>query len=110
MTLLSLSLGSVAPEIILSFVACVVLLADLYLPLALKARVSFLLCVGGLLAAIVACVDGYDRSSEFAMNGLVVDDGIGDVMKTAVCGYSNGGVLLALLQVGLAQFYIEIDR
>lgn len=86
MTLLSLSLGSVAPEIILAFVACVVLLADLYLPLALKARVSFLLCVGGLLAAIVACVDGYDLSSEFAMNGLVVDDGIGDVMKTAVCG------------------------
>ena len=31
MTLLSLSLGSVAPEIILSFVACVVLLVDLYL-------------------------------------------------------------------------------
>ena len=48
MTLLSLNLGSVAPEIILSFVACVVLLVDLYLPLALKARVSFLLCIGGL--------------------------------------------------------------
>ena len=31
MTLLSLNLGSVAPEIILAFVACVVLLADLYL-------------------------------------------------------------------------------
>ncbi|GIT26626.1 MAG: hypothetical protein CM1200mP41_26700 [Gammaproteobacteria bacterium] len=50
MTLLSLSLGSVAPEIILSFVACVVLLADLYLPPALRGGVIPFVC-GGLVAA-----------------------------------------------------------
>ena len=85
MTITSLALGAVVPEIILTVVACSVLLLDLYLPVALRGKVVFWLTIIGLIIAAIACLSNYDLSATPAMNGLVTNDAIGDLMKVAVC-------------------------
>ena len=95
MTITSLALGAVVPEIILTVVACSVLLLDLYLPVALRGKVVFWLTIIGLIIAAIACLSNYDLSATPAMNGLVTNDAIGDLMKVAVCVL----VLLSLIHI-----------
>ena len=71
MTLLSLNLGSVAPEIILAFVACVVLLADLYLKgnLKLDELVSNTAGLDGLQGAFDALKSGAEARTVLLPHG-----------------------------------------
>ncbi|MDE0978064.1 MAG: hypothetical protein OR999_12380, partial [Arenicellales bacterium] len=71
MTLASLNLWVIAPEILLSVVACLVLLIDLFLPADRRPGVGYPMALFALLGAAMASLMGLDNGSMTALNELV---------------------------------------
>ena len=86
-------LHTVLPEIAILVSACVVLIADLFVPQA-KRHVSFWLTQAALLATIWIVVSTARLEPVHAFSGMVVDDMLADVLK-----------LFALVAVSLMLFY-----
>jgi NADH-quinone oxidoreductase subunit N len=74
------SLLPVLPEIVILVAACAVLLIDAFLP-ASKRHVGFWLTQGALLVGLWLTVATVQLEPVFAVNGLVVDDMLGDLLK-----------------------------
>ena len=81
MTLASLNLWVIAPEILLSVVACLVLLIDLFVPADRRPGVGYPLALLALLGAALASLMGLDSGYTTALNDLVISDGVGAVLK-----------------------------
>ena len=93
MTLASLNLWVIAPEILLSVVACLVLLIDLFLPADRRPGVGYPMALFALLGAAMASLMGLDNGSMTALNELVISDGVGAVLKAGT-GIGTAGVLI----------------
>jgi NADH-quinone oxidoreductase subunit N len=86
-------LAAVLPEIVILVAACVILIADLFIPQERRA-ISFWMTQAALLFAIVVVVTTAQIAPSHAFGGMVVDDMLGDVLK-----------LFALIAVSLTLFY-----
>ena len=80
----TLLLSTALPEILVSVMACAILLLDLYLPRESRAKVGYGLSVLTLLAATVIALGGLGSGSTLGFNGLVVRDDISGVLKAGV--------------------------
>ena len=90
---MSAQIVTVLPEIAILIAACVVLVADLFVPPA-RRNVSFWLTQLGLFVTIGIVVATAQAQPVHAFNGMVVDDMLADVLK-----------LFALVAVVLMLFY-----
>jgi NADH-quinone oxidoreductase subunit N len=86
-------LAAVMPEIVVLVAACVILIADLFVPQERRA-ISFWMTQAALFAAIVIVVATAQLAPSHAFGGMVVDDMLADVLK-----------LFALIAVSLMLFY-----
>lgn len=86
-------LAAVMPEIVILVAACVILIADLFVPQE-KRAITFWMTQGALFLAIVVLVVAARIDPALAFGGLVIDDMLGDVLK-----------LFALIAVSLMLFY-----
>ncbi len=93
MTLASLNLWVIAPEILLSVVACLVLLIDLFVPADALPGVGYPLALFALLGAGLVSLTGLDSDSMTALNELVISDGVGAVLKAGTA-IGTAGVLI----------------
>ncbi len=93
MTLASLNLWVIAPEILLSVVACLVLLIDLFVPADARPGVGYPLALLALLGAGLVSLMGLDSGSMTALNELVISDGVGAVLKAGTA-IGAAGVLI----------------
>lgn len=73
----------VLPEIIVSLLACVVLVLDLFLPADRKQPVYYL-SLATLLAALVALLAGYGEGSKVLFHGAIVVDDLSTLVKIGV--------------------------
>ncbi|HCV20807.1 MAG TPA: NADH:ubiquinone oxidoreductase subunit N, partial [Gammaproteobacteria bacterium] len=80
----TLLLSTALPEILVSLMACAILLLDLYLPRESRAKVGYGLSVLTLLAATVIALGGLGSGSTLGFNGLVVRDDVSGVLKAGV--------------------------
>ena len=80
----TLLLSTALPEILVSVMACAILLLDLYLPRESRAKVGYGLSVLTLLAATVIALGGLGSGSTLGFNGLVIRDDISGVLKAGV--------------------------
>ncbi|MDP6948583.1 MAG: NADH-quinone oxidoreductase subunit N, partial [Arenicellales bacterium] len=80
----TLLLSTALPEILVSVMACAILLLDLYLPRESRAKVGYGLSVLTLLAATVIALGGLGSGSTLGFNGLVVRDDVSGVLKAGV--------------------------
>ena len=80
----TLLLSTALPEILVSVMACAILLLDLYLPRESRAKVGYGLSVLTLLAATVIALGGLGSGSTLGFNGLVIRDDISGVLKVGV--------------------------
>ena len=83
MTLASLNLQPVLPEIVLAAMACLILLVDPFLPKRGPA-VSFVLSILTLIALFVITLVQMDDSVRMSFGDMVVNDPMADVMKLVV--------------------------
>ena len=80
----TLLLSTALPEILVSVMACAILLLDLYLPRESRAKVGYGLSVLTLLAATVIALGGLGSGATLGFNGLVVRDDVSGVLKVGV--------------------------
>ncbi len=80
----TLLLSTALPEILVSVMACAILLLDLYLPRESRAKVGYGFSVLTLLAATVIALGGLGSGSTLGFNGLVVRDDVSGVLKAGV--------------------------
>ncbi|MCL7743657.1 NADH-quinone oxidoreductase subunit NuoN [Guyparkeria hydrothermalis] len=83
MTLASLNLQPVLPEIVLAAMACLILLVDPFLPKR-GPTVSYALSLLTLVALFVITLLQMDDSVRMSFGGMVVNDPMADVMKLAI--------------------------
>lgn len=92
MTLASLNLWAIAPEIAVASLACLVLLVDLYFRSARPCALSYPLTLATLISGALLSVAGLFAPPQLALNGLVIRDGVADVLKAGTC-LGTAGVL-----------------
>ena len=80
----ALLLSTALPEILVSLMACAILLLDLYLPRESRAKICYGLSVLTLLAATAIALGGLGSGSTLGFNGLVIRDDISGVLKAGV--------------------------
>ena len=80
----ALLLSTALPEILVSLMACAILLLDLYLPRESRAKICYGLSVLTLLAATVIALGGLGSGSTLGFNGLVIRDDVSGVLKAGV--------------------------
>ena len=80
----ALLLSTALPEILVSLMACAILLLDLYLPRESRAKICYGLSVLTLLAATAIALGGLGSGSTLGFNGLVVRDDVSGVLKAGV--------------------------
>ncbi|MDY0049196.1 MAG: NADH-quinone oxidoreductase subunit NuoN [Halothiobacillaceae bacterium] len=94
MTLDSLNLLPILPEIVLAAMACFILVLDPFLPDS-RRDISYGLAQASLLLALFFSLMGADDVVRLSFNGMVVNDAMGDVMKAFVLIVSLAVFLLA---------------
>jgi len=92
MTLTSLKLWAIAPEIAVATLACLVLLVDLYFRSARPCALSYPLTLTTLMVGALLSLVGLFDPPQLALNGLVIRDGVADVLKAGTC-LGTAGVL-----------------
>ena len=85
MSLTALDLWAVAPEIAVASLACLVLVADLYVRSERPCALAYPLTIGTLIVGALISLAGLFEAPQLALNGLVVRDGVADVLKTGTC-------------------------
>ncbi len=93
MTLAQLNLSIVGPEIVVSVMACVILIVDLYCKSPRRAGPIYPLALITLMAGAVLSFGQWDQPSALALNGLVIGDPVAAILKAATC-LGVAGVLL----------------
>ncbi len=85
MTLQTLQTSLAIPEIFLASMACLTLVAGLYIGRNRADEICFWLATGTLLATAGLIIGSFSQGSETAFNGLFVDDPMADLLKIAIC-------------------------
>ncbi len=118
--------GAILPELILSLAICLVVLADMLVPLRLSRRVCGGIAMAGVLAALAAAIVG--RGGEAAatsVRGMIASDGLGTFFRMAflggtavtvfftmrsreTAGYRHGEFLSLLLGAALGASFMAI--
>ena len=88
MSLVAEDILIVLPEIIVSLMACLILVLDLYLPARLRAWTSFSLALVTLLITGLIILSNSGSNSVVGLNSLVVKDRISDLLKSGICLFS----------------------
>ena len=83
---------AVAPEIYVATLACLILVADLYIRSSRPCAVAYPLTIVTLVSAGLLCLDGLFEPSQTVLNGLVVKDTVSAVLKSGTC-FGTAGVL-----------------
>jgi len=95
MTLTSLKLWAIAPEIAVATLACLVLLVDLYFRSARPCALSYPLTLTTLIVGALLSLAGLFDPPQLALNGLVIRDGVADVLKAGACLGTAGALFYA---------------
>lgn len=90
MSLATVDIMVVLPEIVISVMACLVLVLDLYLPARFRMQTGFVLTLAILLAATLIILFSSVSDSVVGLNGMVVKDRISDLLKCGICLISAG--------------------
>ena len=90
MSLATVDIMVVLPEIVISAMACLILVLDLYLPPRFRMQTGFVLTLAILLAATLIILFSSVSDSVFGLNDLVVRDRISDLLKCGICLISVG--------------------
>ncbi|MED5407195.1 MAG: NADH-quinone oxidoreductase subunit NuoN [Pseudomonadota bacterium] len=90
MSLATVNIMVVLPEIVVSVMACLILVLDLYLPVRFRIQTGFVLTLGVLLAATLIILFSSVSITVVGLNGLVVRDRISDLLKCGICLISAG--------------------
>jgi len=83
---MNLNAASLAPEIFLSIMMCIVLVVGLYS----RRSYSFPLSIASLVVTALILVVGADSEASRAMNGMYADDLLATVLKVSICLVSAG--------------------
>ncbi|MDC0357541.1 NADH-quinone oxidoreductase subunit N [Oligoflexia bacterium] len=106
--------GAILPELLLSAVACLVILVDMVFPFSLSRKICGLTALVGIVIAIILVVAGLGEESRVYFSGLIVNDHLASVFKliflfgagitvvcslrsTEICGYRLGEYFSLLL-------------
>ena len=71
---------SVAPEIYVATLACLILVVDLYIRSSRACAVAYPLTIATLVSAGLLCLDGLFEPSQTVLNGLVVRDSVSAIL------------------------------
>ena len=85
MSLTALDIWAVAPEIVVATMACLVLVVDVYTRSLQPCALAYPLAIGTLIAGAAISLMGLYEAPQLALNGLVIRDGVADVLKTGTC-------------------------
>ncbi len=85
MSLQTLQVSLAAPEIFLSSMACLILVAGLYLPRSIKERGCWGLAIATLAVTAGIIMLDFSQQSAVGFNGLFVDDPMSDLLKIVIC-------------------------
>ncbi|HCK76312.1 MAG TPA: NADH:ubiquinone oxidoreductase subunit N, partial [Gammaproteobacteria bacterium] len=84
-SLTTLDLWAVAPEITVATLACLVLISDLYIRSEKPCGLTYPLTIGTLIVGALISMAGPLETPQFALSGLVIRDGVANVLKTGTC-------------------------
>jgi len=85
-SIMNLNAASLAPEIFLSIMVCIVLVVGLYS----RVNYSFPLSIASLVVTAIVLAAGADSDAVRAMNGMYADDLLASVLKICICLVSAG--------------------
>ena len=97
----SIQFMPVLPEIIVALMGCLILVIDLYLPKDDK-RLSFVLTLATLAAALVVVIGGFGNWAGILFHGAVADDAMADMVKI--------GILVTVLLLVVYSYNYTRDR
>lgn len=82
----SLAIHAVWPEILVSGMACIILVLDLYLPKQAGRHLVYQASLATLALAAAVIIIGYDPGRTTALNGTIVKEPLSDLLKLAMVG------------------------
>ncbi len=86
----ALKAAAATPEMFLAFMACLILVAGLYLREEITHRICYLLSIGSLVATALIMLLDFNTDVVFAFNNMFIDDPMADLLKIAICLISAG--------------------
>lgn len=90
MTVDSLQAAAATPEMIVAFMACLILVAALYMKKEAGHKFSYALSVATLVFVAIQIMMNFSVSGSTAFNNMFVDDPMADLLKVAICLISAG--------------------
>lgn len=85
-----LQAASATPEMLVAFMACLILVGGLYLPAQTAHRLSYLLSVITLIVAAILIALNFNDRSVAAFNNMFIDDSLAALLKIFICVISAG--------------------
>lgn len=85
-----LQAAAATPEMLVAFMACLILVVGLYLREEIAHRVSYTMSIGALIATAVLIMLSFNDVSVIAFNNMFVDDSLADLLKIFICLISAG--------------------
>lgn len=86
----ALKAAAAAPEMIVAFMACLILVAALYMKKEAGHRFSYGLSVVTLVFVAIQIMMNFSETGTTALNNMFVDDPMADLLKIAICLISAG--------------------
>mgnify|MGYP001195212392 FL=1 len=83
----------VLPEIVIAFMACFILVLDLYLPATKKKQFGYGLSLGTLSVGTVLSLIYSEPATVYGLSGLVLMDSLSAILKAGIC-MSTGFILV----------------
>ncbi len=86
----SLKAAAATPEMFLAFMACLILVAALYMREQVAHQASYLLSVGSLIVTAIIILTNFNTGVTTAFNNMFIADPMADLLKVAICLVSVG--------------------
>lgn len=85
MKLEALQAAAATPEMILAFMACLILVVPLYMDKEAGAKLSYFASIATLVGVALLTIFTFDNTASVAFNNMFVDDPMADLLKISIC-------------------------
>ncbi|MGI9291056.1 MAG: NADH-quinone oxidoreductase subunit NuoN [Gammaproteobacteria bacterium] len=89
----TLKVAAATPEMIVAFMACLILVAALYMKKDAGHKFSYVLSVVTLVFVAIQTMMNFSQTGSTAFNNMFVDDPMADLLKIAICLISAGAFI-----------------
>ena len=89
----ALHAAAAAPELIIAFMACLILVVPLYMDKEKGAKLSYVASIATLVVVSLIMILGFSDVPQAAFNNMFIDDPMADLLKIAICLISAGALV-----------------